>query len=354
MTSRCIRHTVITRIVAFIALVCASAPAGHALSFSLDSIAEWGKFPRFCIGVYRWGDRFFNTYDSTYVRGTGYKFNVKLINESWIDHYSFNLPNQVRVDMSSDASTSMGAYITYLAVSFGYDINMSNLFRGTTDARSRYRLGFDCALLSVSGYIESNSVGTKIRRFGDDTHLGMPFNGVSINSKGIDLYYFFNHKRYSQSAAFSYSKLQQRSQGSFYAGLSVYSQDYDFDFSSIPAGMFDQLPEWWLDGHYRVKTNNYSVRFGYGYNWVFHRRWTMGVSLSPTIGLRKGYVNSEEETLDVSLLFRGSLSLVWNSGRWFAGLIGKVNTTVINDRKTIFMGNNFTVSASVGYRFNIW
>ena len=49
-----------------------------ALSFALDSIAEWGRFPRFCVDVYHWGDKFFNSYDSTYVVGTGYKFNVKL------------------------------------------------------------------------------------------------------------------------------------------------------------------------------------------------------------------------------------------------------------------------------------
>ena len=30
---------------------------------NLDSIAAWGKFPRFCINTYRWGDRFFNGYD---------------------------------------------------------------------------------------------------------------------------------------------------------------------------------------------------------------------------------------------------------------------------------------------------
>ncbi|MGM9872585.1 MAG: hypothetical protein ACI30X_03930, partial [Muribaculaceae bacterium] len=42
--------------------------SASAFSLALDSIAEWGKFPRFCIDVYRWGDKFFNSYDSTYVK----------------------------------------------------------------------------------------------------------------------------------------------------------------------------------------------------------------------------------------------------------------------------------------------
>ncbi len=49
----------------------------HALSLSLDSIAQWGKFPRFCVNTYRWGDSFFNGYDSTYVQGSGKRWNVK-------------------------------------------------------------------------------------------------------------------------------------------------------------------------------------------------------------------------------------------------------------------------------------
>ncbi|MEE0979795.1 MAG: hypothetical protein UH625_10385, partial [Muribaculaceae bacterium] len=49
----------------------------EAFSLALDSIAAMGKVPRAAISVYRWGDRFFNTYDSTYVVGTGCKFNIK-------------------------------------------------------------------------------------------------------------------------------------------------------------------------------------------------------------------------------------------------------------------------------------
>ncbi|MDE6205419.1 MAG: hypothetical protein K2F66_04800, partial [Duncaniella sp.] len=29
------------------------------------------RFPRFCLNVYNWGDRTFNSYDTTYVVGTG-------------------------------------------------------------------------------------------------------------------------------------------------------------------------------------------------------------------------------------------------------------------------------------------
>lgn len=328
----------------------------NAISFALDSIAAWGKFPRFCINTYRWGDRFFNTYDSLYVKGSGYKFNVKATSDSFLDFYGFSLPNKTRVDMLSDPTTSVGAYLTYMAVSVGYDINLSNLFRTPSSARSRYRFGFDCSLLSVETYIENNQIGTKIRRFGDNTDINMPFNDIHIKSWGIDAYYFFNHKRYSQPAAFSFSRIQKRSQGSFYAGLSVYSQNYDFDFNSLPADMQQQLPSWWDNRHYKVKTRNYGLRFGYGYNWAFAPKWLLSVSISPTVGVRHGFVNSETEEIDLSLYYRARFSIVWNSvsGRWFAGAIGKLDSAIINDRQTTFMGHDMSFSAAVGYRFNLW
>ncbi|MCM1033767.1 MAG: DUF4421 domain-containing protein [Odoribacter sp.] len=347
----------INRLLKILIVTCAAifTPfAASAVSFDLDSIASWGKFPRFIVNTYRWGDKFFNTYDSTFVKGSGYKFNAKLTSDSFLDYYSFSLPNHTRVDMLSDPSTSVGVYLTYLAVSVGYDVNISNLFRAPTSARSRYRFGFDCSLLSAEVYIENNRVGTKIKRFGKDNDLNLPFNDIEIKAWGIDAYYFFNHKRYSQPAAFSFSKIQSKSQGSFYAGISVYSQAYDFDFNNLPIDMLNQLPQWWDNNHYRVKTLNYGIRIGYGYNWAFAPHWLLGISISPTFGIRKGFVNSEKEELDFSILSKARLSIVWNSGRWFAGIVGKIDTAVINDRQTTFMGHDMSMSAAIGWRFNLW
>jgi len=91
-----------------------SATGARALSFNLDSIAEWGKFPRFVVNTYRWGDTFFNGYDTTFVKSTGYKFNAKLTTESWADGYSFLLPNDKYIYMLSEPSTSAGVYLTYV------------------------------------------------------------------------------------------------------------------------------------------------------------------------------------------------------------------------------------------------
>lgn len=331
-----------------------ATPRAFSISFSLDSIAEWGKFPRFCVNTYRWGDKFFNSYDSLYVVGTGTKFNVKATTDSWLDTYHFVLPGNQKVDLRSDASTSVGAYLTYLAVSVGYDINISNLFGGVKHARSRYRFGFDCSLLGVEMYRENNDVGTKLKRFGPYNNLNTPFDGIKIGSWGIDAYYFFNHKKYSQAAAFNFSKIQRRSQGSLYAGISIYSQNYDFDFSSLSQDMLDLLPSHWIDYHYKVRTHNYGFRLGYGYNWVVGRNWIVCGSLSPTVGLKKGFINSETEKTTFSLYTRAKMSAVWNHGRWFLGFVGKADVSLVSDRKTMFVGANLSFSGAIGWRFNLW
>lgn len=360
MVAKIIKSCVKLRFVIVTTLALSFSLSSNAISFKLDSIAEWGKFPRFCVNVYRWGDKFFNTYDSTYVRGTGTKFNIKLTADSWLNHYRFILPNDRLqndnryIDMHSRPSTSMGLYLTYLAVSIGYDINLSSIINGVREGRQRYQLAFNCALFGAEVYKEINNVQTRITRFGSMHHLKLPFNGMHSNSWGIDAYYFFNNKRYSQAAAFNFGKIQTRSQGSFYAGLSIYSQNYNFDFSNLEEELKCNIPEEWEENHFISKTRNYGIRAGYAYNWVFARRWLMGVSVSPTIGIKHGYTNSSIRTTSFSMFNHARLSVVWNAGRWFAGIVGNANTAIISSSKSLFLGNELSFEASVGYRFNIW
>lgn len=329
----------------------------NALSFALDSVAQWGRFPHFCVDVYRWGDKFFNSYDSTYVEGTGYKFNVKIKTESWTDYYNFRLPDEVDMTMISDQSTTVGAYLTYLAVSLGYDINVSKLLTGAERTRRRFNFGFNCSLLSVAWNYMSNDVGTSIKRIGEhgrNENTNIPFDGINTSFWSLESYYFFNHKRYSQAAAFNFSKVQQKSQGSFYAGISLSNSKYNFDFSGLPDRFVNYLPETWAENKYKVSTKSYTFVFGYGYNWVFARHWLMGVSESPVIGLRRGDINSRFDSNSFALSNQFKLSVVWNNGRWFAGAIGKLDTNIIYDKEHTFVSGLLTGEASIGYRFNLW
>lgn len=329
-----------------------------AFGLSLDSIAAWGKFPHFCIDVYRWGDKFFNTYDSTYVVGTGNRFNVKFKADSWMDYYDFQLDNGTRLSMTSDPCTSMGVWLTYMAVSIGYDINVSKFFGGGPKARRRLNFGFSCSLLAAEFYFISNDVGTRITTFGpphQTIHPDLEFNGINTKSWGVDAYYFFNHSHYSQGAAFNFSKIQKKSSGSLFAGFSYFTHNYDFDFNNVPDYIKDELPPSWINYRYMVDNSNYAIKIGYAHNWALPHNWTIGISEAPTLGIRKGHINNvghNNLTFSFSNHLRGSG--VYNHGKWFVGIIGDLTTGLVYDKEHTLINMTWSISASLGYRFNLW
>ena len=329
-----------------------------AISFALDSIAQWGKFPRFCVNTYRWGDHFFNPYDTAYVAGSGKRMNLKLKTDSWFDQYNFRFGNGYRMEMLSNPSTTMGFYLTYMAVSLGYDMNVSKYFNGGERARKRFNLQFNCSLFAFEYYTVLNDVGTRIRRMGHPGQMhrtDIDFRGINTSLWGIELYYFFNHKRYSQAAAFYYSKIQRRSQGSFFAGLSFWGQKYNFDFWDLLNNGEAELPSSW-GFYYQVKNKNYAIKLGYAYNWVFHRGWCLGVSVSPMFGLRKGYINTPgRDSSSFALSGLARISLIYNyKTKWFYGIVGRADTGLIYDKEHTLMTGNFSIEASAGFRFDLW
>lgn len=347
------------RVLLFMMLIwCACVPDCRAFSLALDSIAAWGKFPHFCIDVYRWGDRFFNTYDSTYVVGTGKKFNIKSKTESWIDYYDFQFENRTRMSMISDPCTSTGFYLTYLAVSIGYDVNVSKYIGGNPKSRRRLNFGFSCSLIAADFFFISNDVGTRITRFGPPGNVTDPdldFNSINTSTWGVDAYYFFNHKNYSQAAAFSFSKIQKKTSGTLFAGFTYFSQNYNFDFNNTPDYIKKELPKSWTDYYYRVLNHNYALKVGYAYNIVLPHDWLIGLSEAPTLGVRTGYISDpslSKTTFSFSNRFKASA--VYNHGNWFVGVVGDFDTGLVYDKEHTLLNMMWSVNASVGYRFNLW
>ena len=331
-----------------------------AFSLDLDSIAAMGKFPRFCIDVYRWGDKFFNTYDTAYVKSTGFKFNVKARGETWSDRYQFSLPNDYQMNMSSSPTVSAGLHLSYLAVSIGYDLNVNKIAGSTEPARNRFMFQFNCALFSAEISWMSNKEPTRIRSFGERGQMqsyNLRFDGINTDIFYLTAVYYLNNKRYSQASAFNYGRIQRRSQGSFFFGFNYWTQNFQFDFSGLPKSMLVQLPESWSEVGYKYNAHNrnYDLAVGYGYNWVFAPDWLIGISESPSFGLKSGYINYEgQNKYSFSLFNHARASIVWNKKHWFAGGILKVDNNLIYDKDHTLINTVLNGEIAVGYRFNLW
>lgn len=327
-----------------------------AITLNLDSIAAMGQVPRFFVNTYRWGDRFFNGYDTLYVMPTQHRFNVKFKSDTWLNNYGFRFDDGRHLDLSTRASASGGIWLTYMAVSLGYDVNFNELFGSNAgDNRHRFSFQFNCMLFGAECYWESSDVTARLRTGNLELTPAAAKTdwAIKTDSWGFDFYYFFNHKHYSQAAAFNYGRIQVRSSGSFYAGLSFWGQDNTFEFSKLPPDIKDQLPEAYRD-NYHAKNRNYTFKFGYGYNFVVNRRFTLGISEAPYIGLRSGFVNEDTYSYGLALYNRARLSFIFNHNPWFAGIVANIDTAIAHDRKHSLFNTTFNVEASVGYRFNLW
>lgn len=324
---------------------------------NLDSVAAMGRFPKFCVDTYRWADKFFNGYDSTYVAGTGYKWNIKLRTDSWDDFYKFDFGDGTSMKMRSDPSTSAGFYLTYMAVSVGYDINVSKYFGGSNRARKRWNFGFNCMLFQADLYFISNDVGTRIRELdfeGGSIKEQLDFDGINTTQWGIDIYYFFRHKKYSQAAAFNFSRIQKRSSWAPFAGFTYWRQNYDFDFSGLPEEYLEHIPVRPPDYHYKVNTHNYFARGGIGYNWVINPKWTVGLSEALMLGYTNGYIQEKENGQHtMALLNYARVSLVFNSGKWFVGTVAEARTSIVGNKNQALLNAILTLQISAGMRFNL-
>ena len=116
----------------------------HRLNLA-DTTVRYPAFLGFCVKVYNWADKFFNSYDSEYVVGTGKRWKVRVGSENWMDSYWLSLlePDRLDIGMASNLYSNIGAYLQYMAVSVGYSYDIGNFFGANGDLKHRK---YECAL----------------------------------------------------------------------------------------------------------------------------------------------------------------------------------------------------------------
>lgn len=318
-----------------------------------DTTVIYPKFLKFCVDVYNWGDKFFNSYDPSYVLGTGHRWKARLVNENWTDSYALRLrESKVSMRMLSSLNVNLGAYIQYMAVSVGYSMDMNTIFGGQKTDHTRFDTNFNCALFNFDLYYYHNS-GTRIRQFmgyNNNRLIDSDFPGVTANNFGVSLYYFFNNKKYSQGAAYNFSKFQKRSAGSFMAGFSYSNLDIAMDFNSLSPELrpLYTYPSDKLRFHYY----SYCVLGGYGYNWVWHPKWLFNVTVMPSVGVNHCYEDSSEGSGTLMALnIHGRTSLTYNHRALFTSFIGKITGNWFASRRTSLFNAIEYFSFNVGFRF---
>lgn len=320
----------------------------------MDTTLECPKFVDFCLNVYRWGDHTFNSYDTTYVYSIPKKWKVMLkVNSKW-DMYHVNAhDDKFSFFVNSEPRTSAGFRVSFMAVGFEYTPDIDNLLSGKIIDHRRTRLNFTCSRLFADLYYNKNTGTSRINKFGDYNDgkiINLKYNGLTSKTLGVDLFYFFNNKKYAHAAAYCFSKIQKRSAGSFILGLQYSNQKLDMDMSKIPAELKDINP--WPDRLLKMHYYDYAVNVGYAYNWVFHHNWVFNVMAVPSLGLKHGSVDTIDGVNNrLAFNIRARLALVRNCGNFFYSFHASFNGYT-SWSKTYWLYNQMSdATANVGFRF---
>ena len=304
-----------------LSLLCAHASAASLVA-DTTTVSEVPKakksFGQKLLQPIKWIARNWSAYDPRYSTPSFYNWSFQLENttsQEWME-----LDNDlVRVKMRSKVSNRFGPYFGWRWIFYGFtvDLNASNIFKGNKRKNEltlainsnlfnidliRRRTGGDFTLREVTTYDQAQPFDTYwANNYGVGDQIKYGIDGININ-------YFTNHKKYSNSAAFSNGAIQLRSVGSPIVGLGFTHQHLESTLGNMfvdrlaqAAGGSIQSADDYLSyipddindfGLYmnsmpsNVTINDLHLQLGYAYNIVFSRRLLLGLSLVMSPGVK--------------------------------------------------------------------
>lgn len=292
-----------------------------------DSTMGYPKFVMFCYNVYNWGDKAFNSYDSVYVVPTGKNWKLTLKNQNWIDNF-YGGNSQGRTNFTSGAASNIGIYLSFMAVSLGYSIDIDRIF-GAKGTSKMMEFSFTCARFTAEFHKTTNTgrMNTRVKlNESEDWKRGEKLNSLKRKTIGVSATYFFNSRKYARAAAYCFSKYQRRSAGSPLAGFSIINYDFTIDPTQLTP---EQAAEFEHIGTAHIRYTDYCLKGGYAYNWVLNPKFLLNFTGMAGGGVK--HIHSTEyapSSNTGAMNLNGSFALTYNHKRFFASLQSSVTTSL--------------------------
>ncbi|MDE6393570.1 MAG: DUF4421 domain-containing protein [Muribaculaceae bacterium] len=315
-----------------------------------DTTARYPAFIDWCVNVYRWAERVFNTYDPEYVTGTGKHGKVRLVSDNWTDSYMFRFEDGNPLFMISNLYANIGIQANYSILSASYSIDMNSALSDRVSKHKKLGFSFSCARLYGEGYYWKNNGGTTIRKFGHEKVDDIPFHGLEFRAFGALAFYIFNSRRFSYAAAYNLSNYQLRSAGSWLLGMNGTFYECDFDFSRLPEEIKtnSDIPF----NTYSLDYNSVNVMGGYSYNWVANKHFLINVTLLPSAGISFSRSDSTEGHRNLlSMGCRQMASITYTSRQFFITGTSSLHVNYFLTRSVGFISGIENFQISTGVRF---
>ncbi len=309
----------------------------------------------------------FNAIDTAYIEPNHYNFAAMIQESNLFSFYTIEGKNKddkkQRISLSAHPRLKIGPYVGWHWAFFGYQFDIGRTY--TSNKSQQYNISLYSSTIGID-YIHNKNNGdftiTRTKGFGKENNRNIKdvhFDGLKTYTNSVNIYYIFNHKKFSYPAAFSQTTQQKKSCGSWKAGVLYSHQKLAFDYTKLPAallstenggtGLYDELK------FNQINYYDYSVNFGYAYNWAFARNWLFAISASPALG----YKFSKGQTIDHKQLFSrhninfdviGRIGLVWNTNRFFAGFSSVLHAYTY--RKSSFRVSNTIAMTNIYFGIN--
>lgn len=315
-----------------------------------DTVTQYPRFIKTVLRSGRWVRQALYTYDTTYVESFDNTWRFTLKCNNWFDTYRGDLTDKkTTVTMASNITTKFGGHISYKGLGLGYMINLRDLFQGRRMANVRWDGSINTSRIAVEWYFTKDRNEINVHRLGDYGRYNwksFKFDGLTRESYGAYVYYFFNHSRYCQSAGYGISRWQRKTASSFILGLHANHQNIKMDFSKIDPMLQEYLPD--SVRTYQFVYRDYCALVGYGINWVPRYRWLVNVTAIPSIGVRHSFRTAIERD---QWLFSGNLRLkfavILNRDKWSYGF------NLIHDGHWYLSRHNNFYSSSQDLNFSV-
>lgn len=341
------------------------------MSANNDSIPRKASLPRRIIGTLYAFVKEFSKLDTNYVEPQHYNFTVMLQNTNTYEMYRLESRSGHSITFTPKPTIKLGPYFGWRWVFLGYTLDLTHLHGGNN--KREFDLSLYSSQIGIDLFYRKTGNDYRIRRMnlGDDIDTSplhkVNFDGISASIKGFNLYYIFNHRKFSYPAAFSQSTVQRRSCGSPLVGIGYTRHTLNVDWNKLNAVVSEHLNQdialSRLDSSLtfgKIRYTDVSFSGGYGYNWVFAHNWLFASSLSLAIAYKhtssetqRQHFSLKDFTLDnINLDGVGRFGIVWNNTRWYFGANAIFHS--YNYRKKQFSTNNVfgNVNIYVGFNFD--
>ena len=314
--------------------------------------------------------RGFDRLDKRYIEPQHYIFTVMLQTTHTYDRYTLSGAGSDAQTMTfaPDMNLRVGPYVGWKWFFAGYTFKLGNI--NLADVKQEIDLSVYSSQIGVDLFYRRTGNNYKIRnahltmRRWDAALDGASFSGLKAGITGLNVYYIFNHGRFSYPAAFSQSTIQKVSCGSPLAGIGYTRQSLSLDHQRLQELIDERMGSHTvaLDSGLMfrsVKYDDFSLSGGYAYNWVFHKNWLFAASGQVAVAYKRSVGDVAENPREdfsfnnFNLDMIGRFGLVYNCMRWYAG--ASVILHSYNYHKPRFSTNNTfgSMNAYIGYNFGL-